>query len=153
MIHIGFLLQIGVEIPYMLIQIFTFSAIVYPMVGFQLTVTKFFWFVLYMILSFTDYTLYGMMAVALTPNIEIAAGLSFLIFMIWNVFSGFIVARKVFFSFFNASSKYASIVPIHLGSTMDAPIMQQKIAHVCDWDAFYQSPLDDAGLVEVDVLG
>nr|CAB3453027.1 unnamed protein product [Digitaria exilis] len=87
--------QIGVEIPYMLVQVFIFSAIVYPMVGFQLNVTKFFWFVLYMILSFTDYTLYGMMAVALTPNIEIAAGLSFLIFMIWNVFSGFIVARKM----------------------------------------------------------
>ncbi|KAG2642459.1 hypothetical protein PVAP13_2KG271560 [Panicum virgatum] len=74
--------QIGVEIPYMLIQVFIFSSIVYPMVGFQLTITKFFWFVLYMILSFTDYTLYGMMAVALTPNIEIDAGLSFLIFMI-----------------------------------------------------------------------
>jgi len=89
----------------MLIQVFIFSSIVYPMVGFQLTITKFFWFVLYMILSFTDYTLYGMMAVALTPNIEIAAGLSFLIFMIWNVFSGFIVARKViFFSFFSPLS-------------------------------------------------
>ncbi|WVZ64106.1 hypothetical protein U9M48_013673 [Paspalum notatum var. saurae] len=61
----------------------------------ELTVTKFFWFVLYMVLSFTDYTLYGMMTVALPPNIEIAAGLSFLIFMIWNVFSGFIVARKM----------------------------------------------------------
>lgn len=87
--------QIAVEIPYMLIQVFIFSAIVYPMVGFQLTVTKFFWFVLYMILSFTDYTLYGMMAVALTPNIEIAAGLSFLIFMVWNIFSGFILSRKM----------------------------------------------------------
>eukprot|EP00267_Zea_mays_P044946 XP_020397175.1 ABC transporter G family member 45 [Zea mays] len=86
--------QIGIEIPYMIIQVFIFSAIVYPMAGFQLTVTKFFWFVLYMILSFTDYTLYGMMAVALAPSIEIASGLSFLIFMIWNVFSGFIVSRK-----------------------------------------------------------
>ncbi|TVU11149.1 hypothetical protein EJB05_44716, partial [Eragrostis curvula] len=87
--------QIAVEIPYMLTQVVIFSAIVYPMVGFQLTITKFLWFVLYMIMSFMDYTLYGMMVVALTPNIEIAAGLSFLIFMIWNVFSGFIVARKM----------------------------------------------------------
>jgi len=119
--------QIGVEIPYMLIQVFIFSSIVYPMVGFQLTITKFFWFVLYMILSFTDYTLYGMMAVALTPNIEIAAGLSFLIFMIWNVFSGFIVARKViFFPSSVPSPQYASVVRIHLGSTIDAPIMQQN---------------------------
>lgn len=99
-------MQIGVEIPYMLIQVLIFSVIVYPMVGFQLTVTKFLWFVLCMIMSFMDYTLYGMMAVALTPNIEIAAGLSFLIFMIWNVFSGFIVSRKVthFSPLFNSVS-------------------------------------------------
>lgn len=87
--------QIAVEIPYMLIQVFVFSAIVYPMVGFQLTVTKFFWFVLYMILSFIDFTLYGLMVVALTPNEEIALVLSFFIFMLWNVFSGFIIPRKV----------------------------------------------------------
>lgn len=88
-------MQIAVEIPYMLIQVFVFSAIVYPMVGFQLTVTKFFWFVLYMILSFIDFILYGMMVVALTPNEEIAVVLSFFIFMLWNVFAGFIVPRKV----------------------------------------------------------
>jgi ABC-type multidrug transport system permease subunit len=129
--------QIGVEIPYMLIQVFIFSSIVYPMVGFQLTVTKFFWFVLYMILSFTDYTLYGMMAVALTPNIEIASGLSFLIFMIWNVFSGFIVARKVFFfSFFNPLSSVCISSTHTSGSTIDAPIMQQKIAHAYDAISF-----------------
>ncbi|CAL5065164.1 unnamed protein product [Urochloa decumbens] len=87
--------QIAVEIPYMFIQVFIFSAIVYPMVGFELTVTKFFWFVLYMMLSFIDFTLYGMMVVALTPNEEIAAILSFLIFMIWNIFAGYIIPRKM----------------------------------------------------------
>nr|CAB3456706.1 unnamed protein product [Digitaria exilis] len=35
------------------------------------------------------------MAVALTPNEEIAAVLSFFIFLIWNVFAGFIVPRKM----------------------------------------------------------
>ncbi|CAL5090781.1 unnamed protein product [Urochloa decumbens] len=87
--------QIAVEIPYMFIQVFIFTAIVYPMVGFELTVTKFFWFVLYMMLSFIDFTLYGMMVVALTPNEEIAAILSFLIFMIWNIFAGYIIPRKM----------------------------------------------------------
>jgi hypothetical protein len=60
-----------------------------------MTATKYFWFALYMVLSFLYYTLYGMMTVALTPNIEIAAGLSFLIFIFWNVFSGFIIGRQV----------------------------------------------------------
>jgi hypothetical protein len=42
------------------------------------------------------------MTVALTPNIEIAMGLSFLIFIFWNVFSGFIISREVhgFYFFF-----------------------------------------------------
>ena len=87
--------QIAVEIPYMFVQVLVFSAIVYPMAGFELTVTKLFWFVLYMTLSFIDFTLFGMMVVALTPNEEIAAVLSFFIFMIWNTFAGFIVPRKV----------------------------------------------------------
>ena len=87
--------QIAVEIPYMFVQVLVFSAIVYPMAGFELIVTKLFWFVLYMTLSFIDFTLFGMMVVALTPNEEIAAVLSFFIFMLWNTFAGFIVPRKV----------------------------------------------------------
>ncbi|KAG8087771.1 hypothetical protein GUJ93_ZPchr0010g9291 [Zizania palustris] len=87
--------QVSVELPYMFVQVLIFSSIVYPMVGFEMTASKFFWFALYMVLSFMYYTLYGMMTVALTPNIEIAAGLSFLIFIFWNVFSGFIIAREM----------------------------------------------------------
>ena len=85
----------AVELPYMLVQVFIFAATVYPMIGFQMIAVKVFWFVLYMVLSFMYYTLLGMMTVALTPNIEIASGLSFLIFIFWNVFSGFLVAREV----------------------------------------------------------
>ncbi|ONM03570.1 ABC transporter G family member 34 [Zea mays] len=87
--------QVAVELPYMLVQVLIFSSIVYPMIGFQLSAAKFFWFFLYLVMSFMYYTLYGMMTVALTPNIEIAMGLSFLIFIFWNVFSGFIIAREL----------------------------------------------------------
>ncbi|CAO2190429.1 unnamed protein product [Urochloa humidicola] len=87
--------QVSVELPYMLVQVLIFSSIVYPMIGFELTAGKFFWFFLYLVMSFMYYTLYGMMTVALTPNIEIAMGLSFLIFIFWNVFSGFIIAREL----------------------------------------------------------
>ncbi|TVU04726.1 hypothetical protein EJB05_47857 [Eragrostis curvula] len=87
--------QVSIELPYMFVQVLMFSAIVYPMIGFQLTAAKFMWFVFYMVLSFMYYTLLGMMTVALTPNIEIAMGLSFLIFIFWNVFSGFIIAREM----------------------------------------------------------
>ena len=90
-----YVLQVSVELPYMLVQVLIFSWIVYPMIGFEMTAGKFLWFFLYLVMSFMYYTLYGMMTVALTPNIEIAMGLSFLIFIFWNVFSGFIIAREV----------------------------------------------------------
>jgi hypothetical protein len=41
------------------------------------------------------YTLLAMVTMALTPNVEIANALSFLVFIFWNVFSGFIIPRKV----------------------------------------------------------
>jgi ABC-type multidrug transport system permease subunit len=82
------MLQVLVELPYMLVQLLIFSSIVYPMIGFQLTMVKFFWFFACLVMSFMYYTLFGMVMVALTPNIEIAMGLSFLIFMFRNIFSG-----------------------------------------------------------------
>uniref|UniRef100_A0ACD6AAX2 Uncharacterized protein n=1 Tax=Avena sativa TaxID=4498 RepID=A0ACD6AAX2_AVESA len=87
--------QVAIELPYMLVQVFMFATIVYLMIGFQMTASKYFWFLLYMVLSYMYYTLFGMMTVALTPNIEIASGLSFLIFIFWNVFSGFIIGREL----------------------------------------------------------
>ncbi|XP_008776585.4 ABC transporter G family member 45-like isoform X2 [Phoenix dactylifera] len=87
--------QVAVEIPYVILQVVIFSFIVYPMIGFQFTTVKFIWFMLFTMLSFIYFTLYGMMTVALTPTQEIAAMLSFLIFILWNVFSGFIVSRKM----------------------------------------------------------
>lgn len=87
--------QVAIELPYMLVQVFIFAPIVYPMIGFQMRAAKFFWFALYLVLSFMYNTVYGMMTVALTPNIEIAAGLSFVIFIFWNIFSGFIIGRKL----------------------------------------------------------
>ncbi|XP_020576479.1 ABC transporter G family member 45-like isoform X2 [Phalaenopsis equestris] len=87
--------QVAIEIPYVTIQVLIFSSIVYTMVGFQLVISKFLWFVLFILLSFAYFTLYGMMAVALTPIQDAAALLSFLIFILWNLFSGFMLPRKM----------------------------------------------------------
>lgn len=92
-------MQIAIEVPYILVQVFIYSTIVYPMIGFQLTITKFFWFTLFMLLSFLYYTVFAMVTVALTPNEEIASALSFLIFILWNVFSGFIITKEVLHTF------------------------------------------------------
>ncbi|XP_078174137.1 ABC transporter G family member 45-like isoform X2 [Carex rostrata] len=87
--------QMVIEVPYMMVTVFIFCPIIYPMVGFQFTVVKFLWFILFTTLSFMYYTLYGMMCVGLTPNIEIAGGLAFFVFILWNVFSGFIISIKM----------------------------------------------------------
>ncbi|KAL5222722.1 hypothetical protein ABZP36_027435 [Zizania latifolia] len=87
--------QIAIEVPYMLVQVFIYTSIVYPMTGFQVTATKLFWFSLFMVLSFLYYTVFAMVTVALTPNVEIAAALSFLIFILWNIFSGFIILKEM----------------------------------------------------------
>ncbi|RRT47204.1 hypothetical protein BHE74_00054001 [Ensete ventricosum] len=65
------------------------------MMGFQFVVAKFFWFMFFMFLSYIYYALFGMMTVAITPNQEIAAALSFFLFVLWNIFSGFFIPRKM----------------------------------------------------------
>ncbi|CAL9146210.1 ABC transporter G family member 45-like [Musa acuminata AAA Group] len=87
--------QVAIEIPYIIVQVLIFSIIVYPMMGFQFVVAKFFWFMFFMFLSYIYYALFGMMTVAITPNQEIAAALSFFLFVLWNIFSGFFIPRKM----------------------------------------------------------
>ncbi|KAG0460355.1 hypothetical protein HPP92_020243 [Vanilla planifolia] len=87
--------QVAIEIPYIVVQVLIFSSIVYTMAGFQPAISKFLWFAFFMLLSFVYFTLFGMMTVALMPTQEIAALISFLIFILWNVFSGFIIPRKM----------------------------------------------------------
>lgn len=65
------------------------------MIGFPWEVAKFLWFTFFMLLDFTYYVLFGMMVVSLSPNREIAAILSFFLFVAWNLFSGFYIPRQV----------------------------------------------------------
>nr|XP_023911718.1 ABC transporter G family member 53-like [Quercus suber] len=63
------------------------------MIGFDWTVSKFFWYIFFMYFTFLYFTFYGMMTVAVTPNHNIAAIISSAFYAIWNLFSGFIVPR------------------------------------------------------------
>ncbi|MQL82159.1 hypothetical protein Taro_014624 [Colocasia esculenta] len=87
--------QMIVEMPYITAQVLIASAIAYTMIGFQFTVAKLFWFMFFMFMSFVYFTLFGMMMAALTPTLEIAAVFSFLIFVSWNLFSGFFIPRPM----------------------------------------------------------
>ncbi|XP_057969760.1 pleiotropic drug resistance protein 1-like [Malania oleifera] len=85
--------QIAVEIPYIFTQAAVYGLIVYAMIGFEWTAAKFFWYLFYMYFTFLYFTFYGMMAVAVTPNHNIAAIVSAAFFSLWNLFSGFIIPR------------------------------------------------------------
>ncbi|KAB5513950.1 hypothetical protein DKX38_027856 [Salix brachista] len=82
-----------IEIPHILVQTLIYGVIVYTMVGFEWTVTKFFWYIFFMYFTLLYMTFYGMMTVAVTPNHNVAAIVSSAFYAIWNLFSGFIVPR------------------------------------------------------------
>ncbi|CAL9060868.1 unnamed protein product [Musa banksii] len=87
--------QVAVETPFVILQVLLFSFIFYPMIGFQLSIVKFLWFMHFMLLNLSYFTMYGMMTVTLTPTPEIASSVSFLIYLLWSFFSGFFISRKM----------------------------------------------------------
>nr|AMR34859.1 PDR transporter [Artemisia annua] len=85
--------QILVEIPYIFSQTIVYCLIVYAMIGFEWTASKFFWYVFFQFCSLLYMTYYGMMTVAITPNANIAAIVAALFYGFFNLFSGFIIPR------------------------------------------------------------
>lgn len=85
----------AVELPYILIQSLIYGILVYSMMGFEWTVSKFFWFIFFMYCTILYFTFYGMMTMALSPNHHIAAISSSAFYALWNLFSGFVVPLTV----------------------------------------------------------
>lgn len=87
--------QVAIETIYTAIQSFFFTILLFSVFGFEWTVAKFFWFYYFVSMFFTYFTMCGMMVVALTPGLEIAAiSMSFLL-NLWNLFAGFFIPRTV----------------------------------------------------------
>jgi len=89
--------QVLIEIPHIFLQTAVYGLIVYSLIGFDWTVEKFFWYMFFMFFTFMYFTFYGMMAVAMTPNSDIAAIVSTAFYAIWNIFAGFLIPRPVSF--------------------------------------------------------
>ncbi|KAK1422488.1 hypothetical protein QVD17_25633 [Tagetes erecta] len=85
--------QVIVEIPYVLLETTYYSIIVYSMVSFEWTSTKFFWFFFLNFFSFLYFTYFGMMTVSITPNEQVAAIFAAGFYLIFNIFSGFYIPR------------------------------------------------------------
>ncbi|PNY06096.1 pleiotropic drug resistance protein 1-like [Trifolium pratense] len=85
--------QVAVEIPYILIQSLVYGVIVYIMIGFERTPAKFFWYLFFMFFTLLYFTLFGMMLAGATPDHNVAAIVSFFFYLLWNLFSGFVIPR------------------------------------------------------------
>ncbi|XXG56014.1 hypothetical protein AAC387_Pa03g3547 [Persea americana] len=85
--------QVAVEIPYIFVQTVVYGVIVYAMIAFEWTAAKFFWYIFYMFFTLLYFTFYGMMAVGMTPNHDVAAIVSSAFYAIWNLFSGYLIPR------------------------------------------------------------
>ncbi|OIT36974.1 pleiotropic drug resistance protein 1 [Nicotiana attenuata] len=87
--------QVCIEMPYVFVQAVFYGVIVYAMIGFEWTVTKFFWYLFIAYFTLLYFTFYGLMSVAVTPNQHIAQIVAYFFFGMWSLFSGFIVPRPV----------------------------------------------------------
>eukprot|EP00262_Sarcandra_glabra_P011220 TRINITY_DN269_c0_g1_i4.p1 TRINITY_DN269_c0_g1~~TRINITY_DN269_c0_g1_i4.p1 ORF type:complete len:861 (+),score=138.76 TRINITY_DN269_c0_g1_i4:178-2583(+) len=85
--------QVVIELPYIFVQAAIYGIIVYAMIGFEWTAAKFLWYLFFMYFTFLYFTFYGMMAVGMTPNHNIASIVSSAFYAIWNLFSGYLIPR------------------------------------------------------------
>ncbi|XP_008785597.2 ABC transporter G family member 39 [Phoenix dactylifera] len=85
--------QVLIEIPHVFLQALIYGIIVYSLIGFDWTLQKFFWYLFFTFFTFLYFTFYGMMAVAMTPNSDIAAIVSTAFYAIWNIFAGYLIPR------------------------------------------------------------
>lgn len=91
----SFLVQVAIEFPYVFGQALIYCTIFYSMASFEWTASKFVWYAFFMYFTMLYFTFYGMMTTAVTPNHNVAAIISAPFYMLWNLFSGFMIPHKV----------------------------------------------------------
>ncbi|KAK3010447.1 hypothetical protein RJ639_010656 [Escallonia herrerae] len=85
--------QVVIEFPYVYVQSLLYSTIFYFMASFEWSLLKFVWYIYFMFFTLLYFTFFGMMTIALTPNHNIAAIVAAPFYMMWNLFSGFMIAH------------------------------------------------------------
>ncbi|KAI9109270.1 hypothetical protein K1719_019893 [Acacia pycnantha] len=83
--------QVTIEIPYILVQAIVYVAITYPMIGYQCSVEKIFWYFYTTFCTFLYFVYLGMLIVSLSLNLDLASILSTAVYTIFNLFSGFLM--------------------------------------------------------------
>ncbi|KAI6679422.1 hypothetical protein NL676_033303 [Syzygium grande] len=86
--------QVVIEFPYVFAQSLIYCTVFYSMATFQWTFLKFLWYLFFMYFTMMYFTFYGMMTTAVTPNHNVAAIIAAPFYMLWNLFSGFMIPHK-----------------------------------------------------------
>ncbi|XP_019192543.1 PREDICTED: ABC transporter G family member 32 isoform X2 [Ipomoea nil] len=86
--------QVVIEFPYVFGQTLIYSAIFYSLAAFEWSASKFLWYIFFMYFTVLYFTFYGMMTTAVTPNHNVAAIIAAPFYMLWNLFSGFMIPHK-----------------------------------------------------------
>ncbi|KAL0330278.1 UNVERIFIED_CONTAM: ABC transporter G family member 32 [Sesamum radiatum] len=86
-------IHVAVEFPYVCVQSLIYSAIFYFMASFEWNVWKFLWYIYFMYFTLLYFTFFGMMTTSVTPNHNVAAILAAPFYMMWNLFSGFMISH------------------------------------------------------------
>ncbi|MBA0865890.1 hypothetical protein Goshw_016246 [Gossypium schwendimanii] len=86
--------QVAIEFPYVFAQSVIYCSIFYSMASFEWTALKFIWYIFFMYSTLLYFTFYGMMTTAVTPNHNVAAIIAAPFYMLWNLFSGFMIPHK-----------------------------------------------------------
>ncbi|XP_019439503.1 PREDICTED: ABC transporter G family member 32 [Lupinus angustifolius] len=86
--------QVVIEFPYVFGQAIIYSSIFYSLGAFVWTVDKFIWYLFFTYFTMLYFTFYGMMTTAVTPNHNVAAIIAAPFYMLWNLFSGFMIPHK-----------------------------------------------------------
>ncbi|CAA0810621.1 ABC transporter G family member 32 [Striga hermonthica] len=87
------LAQVVVEFPYVCVQSLIYSTIFYFMAAFDCNVWKFLWHIYFMYFTLLYFTFFGMMTISVTPNHNVASIVAAPFYMMWNLFSGFMVSH------------------------------------------------------------
>ncbi|KAF7127114.1 hypothetical protein RHSIM_Rhsim11G0100700 [Rhododendron simsii] len=113
------LAQVTIEVPYLLAQAIVFSIITYPMIGYYWSAYKVFWYFYTMFCTLCCYTYVGMLLVAMTPSFPVAATLQSVFFIMFNLFSGFLIPRPVLCHCMFSSSANSQVVDLDVLSYSD----------------------------------
>lgn len=89
------MLQVIIEIPYILIQAALFTTITYPAIDFQWSLYKVFWYFYAMFSTLLYFNYFGMLLVSLTPTYQVASVLASFCYTMFNLFSGFLIPGPV----------------------------------------------------------